>query len=142
MTHHMKLVKQNRRLGGMLLGRVSKGLPHVHDRQSDSLALLRPQSRKEETQTRLRTVLAPKPNRPLPLQVADHNAVIVAFPNRNLVEAYHLRPRGPHATYLLPQVLHLQGLDRSPIKMQFFGYVPNTRISATTAHVTKNTSGT
>ena len=116
-------------------GRVPKGLPHVHDRQSDSFALLRPQPRKEEIQTRLRTVFPAKPDGPAPHQIAHHNAVIVTFANRNLVDSNHLRPRGPNPPELLPHILLLQGLDRLPIQVQFLGHILKGRTSATTAHI-------
>ena len=134
-THDMKLVKKDGRLRRISPGRVPKRLPHVHDRQSDSFALLRPQPRKEKIHARFRTVFSPKPDGPVPHQIAHHNAVILAFADRNLVDANHLRPRSPNPPELLPHILHLQGLDRPPVQTQLCGYGLNTRIPATTANI-------
>ena len=124
----MKLVKENRRLRGMLAGGVVECLSHIHNRQLDPLALFPPQSPKEQVQALFRTVFPSEPAGPLPPQVTDHNPVGMPIAERTLVDADDFRTRGSRSPQLLPQILLLQGLDRLPVQMELFGHVLNTRV--------------
>src|ERR1700738_136783 len=91
MPHDMELVEQNRRLQRMRRRRQPKRLPHVHHCEPNARALLRAEPGVELAHTRLRTVLAAKPDRPAAKQIAHHNPVGVPFADRDLVNADHLR---------------------------------------------------
>lgn len=97
-TNAMELVKQNLRLRslGRLQGRVLKGLPHVHHRQPNPLALLLSQPPVEQVHTFFRTILASKPDGSSTDQVTHHNPVAVPLFDGYLVNADDLRPRRSH----------------------------------------------
>ncbi len=78
--------------------------------------------------------MPPKPDRPPPPQVADHDAVGVSLADRDLVDPDHLGSRRPRPAQLLPHVLHLQVLDHPPIQVRFLGHVLDGRDSATPSH--------
>jgi hypothetical protein len=63
-------------------------------------------------------VLQAKPDRPLPVQVADHDPMGVALADRELVDADAARTRCASARQLRPHVLLVQFLDRVPVQMQ------------------------
>src|ERR1700726_1644072 len=75
MPHDMELVEQNRRLQRMRRRRQPKRLPYVHHCEPNARALLRAEPGVELAHTRLRTVLAAKPDRPAAKQIAHHNPV-------------------------------------------------------------------
>src|SRR5713101_2870399 len=79
MTQDVELVEQDAGLGGVPRSREAKRLPHVHDHQPDAGRFTRAEPRVELVQARLRAIRAPKPDRALPNQVADDDAVGVAL---------------------------------------------------------------
>ena len=81
MAHDMEFVEQDGRIGSVLLGGGTKGLPHVHDRQTDATALLLTQPGVELAHAFRGAVLTTEPDRPAANQVADHDAVGMAFPD-------------------------------------------------------------
>ncbi len=121
--------------GAWRLGGVAERLPHVHHGQANPRALLGPQPLEELVHARLGAILAAEPDRPPPDQIADHDAVGVALPDRDLVDADHLRRRRPRPPQLLPHVLLLELLDRVPVEMQFLGDVLDGRGPAAPADV-------
>jgi hypothetical protein len=131
----MKFVVQNSRLGSMSLGRVLKGLPHIHDGQSDLSALLSAQFLKKEIHTRFRPIFTSEPNRPLPQKITHHNPVGMPLPNRYLVDANHLRTRQPHSFQLFPHVFFFQRLHRLPVQVKLLRYIRNSRIPTATAYI-------
>jgi hypothetical protein len=136
MTQHVEFVEQDGRLWRVLRlqGRVAECLPHVHDRQSYLLALRRAQPLVELVHARFRAVLSPEPDRPPPLQVADHDPVRVPFADRDFVDPDHLRSRLARSTQLLLHVLRVEGLDRLPVQPGFRGHVLDRHASATPSH--------
>src|ERR1700690_2050628 len=89
MRQDMKLVVQDRGLRGIALleCRVAERLPHIHDRQADFAAVLRAQPGEELVEARFGAIVATKPDGPAPLQVADHDAILVPLGNGDLVDA-------------------------------------------------------
>ena len=135
--HHVELVEENRRLGGvpLLLRGLQEGLPHVHHGQLDSLALLGSQPCVEGVHGSYRTVFAPEPDRTLPDQVRHHDPVDVPLADRHFVDPDDLRSRGAGSPQLLPHVLLLQLLDRVPVHVDFLGDVPDAGGAASPADV-------
>ena len=131
----VELVRQDCCLRRVRFGGVTKRLPPVHQRQADSPALPLSQPLVELAQARLRAVLAPAPERPLPVQIADHDTVGVALANRYLVDATRLRSRRACPGTLGAHGLLLQVLDPMPVKMQLLGHVPDRCARATPTHV-------
>src|ERR1700720_499574 len=91
MPHDMELVEQNRGLRRMRRRRQPKRLPHVPHRQPNAPALLLAKPGLELAHACLGTVLAAKPDRPAPQQIAHHDPIGVTLTDRDLVNAYHLR---------------------------------------------------
>ncbi len=120
----VELVVHDPRLGGMpsLQGRLAERLPHVHDSQPDSPALLRPEPGEELVQTVLGTVLAAKPDGTSPFEVANHDPIAVMLADGDLVDADDTRGRATSPAELLSHVLLVQFLDGMPIKVQLLGY--------------------
>src|SRR5262245_56988421 len=120
-AQHMEFIKQNGRLRrmGRLEGGGAKGLPHIHDRQTNPAALGGPQLLVEPIHTGLRAIFAPEPEHPASLQVADHNPVAVPALDRHFIDPNHPRAGSPSSPQLFLQVLFLQFLDRMPIQPQF-----------------------
>src|ERR1700716_2368203 len=123
MAHDVELVEQDRRLRRGGHRGVAERLPHVHHRQTKAVALLAAQPSIELRHAGLRPVLTAEPDRPLALQVADHDAIAVALADRDLVDADRLRPRPPGTRQLRLHVLLLQRLDRLPVEPQLLGHV-------------------
>jgi hypothetical protein len=118
-----KLVEQDGRLRRVGLRGVAKRLPHVHHGQTNAPCLLFAQLLVELPHALLGAVLAAEPDRPVPDQVAHHNAVGVALPDRDFVDANRLGSRRASLGKLRAHVLLLQSLDRLPVQIQFFGNV-------------------
>src|SRR6195256_5190226 len=118
MANDMELVEQNRRLWRMRIRRQAERLPHVHDGEANTRTLLLAEPGVELAHASLRTGLAAKPDRPTANEVADHDPVGVAFADRYLVDADHLRRRRARAFELGFHVLHVQRLDRVPVQRQ------------------------
>jgi len=73
-------------LGHVLDRGVTKGFPHIHDRQINALAFLHSQFVEEQGQACLGAIRAAKPNRSPPDQVAHHNPIGVPLANGNLID--------------------------------------------------------
>jgi hypothetical protein len=103
------------------------GLPHVHHRQADALALLGAEPVVEQGHAGLGAIAASEPDRPPPIEVAHHDAVGVALADRDLVDAD--RPGGQRAGthQLRPHVLLVGLLDRLPIEAQLLGDILDRR---------------
>ena len=84
----VELVEQDGRLRGVLGGRVAERLPHVHHRQANAFGpWLFPQKAIKLVHARLAAIRPAEPDRPVLLQVADHDAIVVALAHRDLVDA-------------------------------------------------------
>jgi hypothetical protein len=66
MAHHMELIEENADIWHMLFRGVTKGFPHVHDRQINAPAFLQAQFLEEQRQARFRAIRAAKPDRSPP----------------------------------------------------------------------------
>ena len=119
----VELVEQDGGLGCVAGGRVAKRLPHVHDRQADLAGLLFPDKSVEPVHARLGAILAAEPDRPMPFQIADHDAVGVSLADRQLVDADHLRSRRTGTRELCAHVLLVEFLDGVPVEREFGGQI-------------------
>src|SRR5271157_597899 len=130
MAHDVELVEQDRGLRRRRGGGVAKRLPHVHHGKADAPAL-RAKPLIKLGQAGFRAVPAAEPDRPHANQVADHDAIIVAFANRDLVDPDHTRRRSARLGELSAHVLLVQLLDGVPVQLELLGHIPDRR--ATTA---------
>ena len=92
-------------------------------------------------QAGLGAVGAAEPDRPPTQEVADDDAITVPLPYRHLVDADDLGPGPSGAPQLLAHVLHLELLDRVPLKMQLLGNVLDARRAAAPPHVERESLG-
>ena len=134
MAHHVELVEQDAGLRSVAAGGVAKGLPHVHHRKPDALGFRGSQPLVEEIEAGFGTVLAAEPDRAVPLQIADHDAVGVPLADRDLVDADRPRPRCSRSSKLLLHVLLVELLDGPPIQVQLAGDVLDGRGPTAPAH--------
>src|SRR5271170_5909321 len=75
-------------------------------------------------------------DRPSPAnQVTDHDAIVVALTDRNLIDADYPRSRRTGALDLGAHVLHLQNLDRVPIELQLLRDVPDRSLPTAAADI-------
>src|ERR1700686_2139835 len=86
MADDMELVEQNRGLRRIRLRRPAERFPHVHDGKPNARTLLLPEPSVEPTHARLRAVLASKPDRAPPNEVAHHDPIGVSLADRDLVD--------------------------------------------------------
>ena len=117
----MELVEQDRRLGRVLGGRVAERLPNIHHRKTDTFGRLLPEISTELIHAGFRAVRAAKPDRPLAHQVADHDAVLMALLDRQLVDPDDLRCGLAHAAQLLAHVVLVELFHRVPVQLQLGG---------------------
>jgi len=82
----------------------------------------------------LRTVLAAKPDRSSPFQIAYHDPLSVPFANRHLVSADHLGGGITRTRELRLHVLHFQLLNRVPVEVEFLGHVLDGRRATARRH--------
>src|SRR5262245_42500425 len=122
-AHDGELVVDDPGLRGVaLLERgVAGSLPHVHDGRADLAAFPGAEPGEGRVAARLGAVLAAEPDRPPPLQVADHDAVTVPLADGDLVDADDPRRRAARPAGLLPHVLLVQLLDGMPVEVQLLG---------------------
>jgi hypothetical protein len=133
-TQHVELVEQDRRLRCRAGPGVSQRLPHIHDRQTNATGLLLTQPAVELSHTGLRTVLATKPDRACADQVADHDAIGMAFANRHFVDANDLGTRRTGALELPAHLLLVQLFDRVPVQLELLGHILAARLAAAPPH--------
>src|SRR4029077_2427939 len=115
--------------------RVAERLPHVHDGQADLAGLLFPDKPVELVQAGLGAIHPTEPDRPMPLEVADHDSVRMPLADRDLVEANDFRSRGAGTLELRAHVLLVELLDGIPVQMQFLGNVLDRRRAAAPAYI-------
>lgn len=94
----------------------------------------RAQPGEELVETRFGAILAAKPDGPAPLQVADHNTILVSLGDGDFVDADDPGRRGTCPTELLAHVLLVQFFDGVPIEVQFLGHFLDRGLSAASAH--------
>src|ERR1039458_2538370 len=135
MAYDVKLVEQDRRLRRLVGCRVAKRVPHIHHREADSRALLRPKPVIELRHTRLGSILPAKPDWPGTNQVAHHDAVSMPFADRDFVDANRSGARRASTSQLRRYVLLVQLLDRVPVQVQFTGHILHGGTAATAANV-------
>src|SRR4026207_1768570 len=135
MTHHMKLVVENRRLRGRCFSRVAKRLPHVHHRQANPCTVSLSQLIEELRHALLRAVLTAKPDRSTLLQIAHHNPIGVPFANRYLVDTDDLWSWFSRLGQLRLHVLLVQLLDRVPVQFEFLGHIFDGRRATAPSHI-------
>src|SRR5919198_1346137 len=123
--HHMEFVEQDGGLGRPLGADIAEGFPHIHHRQPDAMALPLTQPLVELFHAGLRAILAAKPDRPGPDQIAHHEAIGVSLADRYLVDANCLGSRHTGSLQLGRHVLLVQFLDGVPVQMQLLGDVLN-----------------
>src|SRR5205814_1356310 len=99
-----------------------------HYGQADARALLLAKPGIELRHARFRSVLAAKPDRPTPQEIADHDPIGMTFADRNLVYPNRQWPRCARTCELRLHVLHIQRFDRVPIKCQFLRNVRDRRL--------------
>jgi hypothetical protein len=83
----------------------------------------------------MRPVLAAKPDRPAPQQIAHHDPIGVALADRDLVDANHLRTRRAGVLELGFHVLLVERLDRVPVQLQLRCHILDRRRAAATADI-------
>src|SRR5208283_1232075 len=133
--HHVELIEQDGRLGGVLVRGVAKRLPHIHDGEANAFSLLFTEKSVELIHARLAPVVSAEPDRPTPFQVADHDPVAVALADRDLIDPNDLRAGGADAPDLFAHVVHLQPLDGLPVQVQLCGDVADRASATAPAHV-------
>ena len=89
MAQHMELVEEDADCRNMLQGGVTKGFPHIHDRQINAPGFLDPQLLEKQFHAFLGAILAAKPDGAPPQQVAHDDAVGVPATNGNFIDADH-----------------------------------------------------
>src|SRR5271167_2112610 len=141
MAHDVELVEQNAGLRSVPAGGVAKGLPHVHHRQPHALAFRGSQPLVEEIHARFGAVPTAEPDRSVPPQIADHDAVGVPLADRDLVDAERPRRWGPRSSELLLHVLLVEILDGLPVQVQLAGDVPDRRGPTAPAHEERKALG-
>ena len=113
----VKLVEHDAGLRRVALERVAERTPHVHHRELDAASLLRSQRGKELIEVLFATTVPAEPDRPRPLQVADDDAVLMPFPNGDLVHANRSRRWRARAGQLLLHVELVEVLHRAVVQM-------------------------
>ena len=120
-AHDVELVVQNRHPRGSRRCHRVKRLPHVHHCQANAPGLALAEPVVEQRHACLFAILPPKPDRTFSNQVAHHDAIGMALADRDLVDADGFRSWRTRTGQLRPHVLHLQSLDRLPVKLEFLG---------------------
>ena len=111
MLEHMELVEDDFGVRRMAQQRVPKGLPHVHDRQAQGTVSLSPHIVEEPIHVLFGASQMPAhPNRPLLIQVGDHDGVTLSLLDRDFINAdgsqtfsgQMLGPKVPHVADIHP----------------------------------------
>ena len=119
----------------MRLCRQTERFPHVHDGKPNTRTLLLAKPGVELTHARLRAVLAAKPDRAPPNEVAHHDPIVVSLTDRYLVDADRLGTRRACFGKLRAHILLFQCLDRVPVELELLCDVLDRRLPAATADV-------
>src|SRR6266851_789851 len=90
---------------------------------------------------RFGAILPAEPDRPVPLQIADHDAVGVPLADRDLVDADRPWRWRPCSLELLLHVLLVEFLDGAPIQVQLAGDVLDRRGPTAPAHKERKALG-
>ena len=135
MSEDVELVEQDGRLRRVAVGGGAKRFPHIHHRQADPLGRLLAEECVELIHARLAAIRATEPDRPMLLQVAHHDAVLVPLAHRDLVDADHLGACLAGSLQLLAHVLFLQPLDRVPVQALLPGNVGDRAAAAALPNV-------
>src|SRR5712692_2228690 len=90
---------------------------------------------------RFGAILPAEPDRPVPLQIADHDAVGVPLADRDLVDADRAWRWRPCSSELLLHVLLVEFLDGAPIQVQLAGDVLDRRGPTAPAHKERKALG-
>ncbi len=122
MAHDMELIKQDSCIGRVDLSGITKRLPHVHHCEPHTLAALLPEKGVKLLEACLGAVFTAEPDRTLTDEIADHDAIDMAFADRELIDADHLRGRHGRALELRAHILLLQLLDRMPVELELLGH--------------------
>src|SRR5450759_370618 len=131
-THHVELVVNDHGLRGMAPQAVLEGFPHVHYSHLDPgrAPLCMPgQPREELCEALLGAVLSPEPDGPSALQVADHDSVLMALLDGDLVRPDHARRFNRRGVQKTIHVGHLDPLDLVPAQVQQIGHRGDRRVS-------------
>src|ERR1700756_3281429 len=81
------------------------------------------------------------PNQIGRLRTRSHDAIAVALADRDLVNADRARTRRASTLKLGPHVLHLQRLDRVPVKLEFLGDIADRCLAAAAADIERKAFG-
>src|ERR1022692_2124311 len=140
---HMELVidDQRPRSISLLEGGRAEWLPHVHDGDANFPAICRAKPDEEGIETLLGAVFAAEPNGPATDQIADDDAIVMAWPHGDFVDADRRRALDAHAPELLVHVLLVQLLDGVPIEQQLLGKLTNRGRTAASPHVVGESFG-
>ncbi len=123
-----------RGLRSMCTARLLKWFPHVHDRQTNSPALLLPQPTEEQVHAGFLTICPAEPDGPPPQQIAHDNAVGMPLADGQLVDSDDLRSRCARPLQLLFHVLLVQRFNRLPVQMRFPSDIANRLRPTPTPH--------
>src|SRR5437762_5974290 len=116
----------------MRLRRQAKRFPHVHDGKPNTRVLLLAKPSVELAHACLRAVLATKPDRASPNEVAHHDPIVVPLADRYLVDADRLGTPRTRFGELRAHVLYFQYLDSVPVELEFLRNVLDGRLPAAT----------
>ena len=88
MLEHMELVEDDLGVGRMAQQRIPEGLPHIHDRQAQGTISLGSHIVEEPVHVLFSAPqLFAHPDRPLLIQVGDHDSVTLSFLDRDFINA-------------------------------------------------------
>ena len=117
MFHDVEFVEQDGGLRRVAMRRVAKGFPHVHHGEAYFFGVFIAQKRKKQIHVRFAAPGSAKPDRAPRLQIADDNAIAVAFPDRDLIDANDAWFWRSSQTHLLAHVDFVEVFDGVPIQM-------------------------
>jgi hypothetical protein len=143
MTQHMKFVIDDQRLASIAFfeSRLAERLPHIHDRDADFSAIFWAKPGKESVEALLRTIFAAEPNGSAANQIADDDAIFMATPHRDLVDADGRRALDADTPELFTHVLFVQLLDSMPIEQQLLGKLADGGRSAASPYIVGESFG-
>jgi hypothetical protein len=134
-AHDVELVEDDARLWRMVRERGAKGLPHVHRGELDARRLFCAQRGKEEVHVGFGAALAADPDWSPVVEVADDDAVVMPFPDGNLVHADRPRRGQAGAGDLLLHVDCVKVFDRAVVEALRLGHRRVGHLAAERAHM-------